>query len=187
MTNLSALLLAPLAMVLPAVLPQGQEAGTGMTAETVQGGRMSLPSGPMSLSPRIEPKMPEVQNQVRIEQRVIIRISPRRDSPRSQLSATRPQGPGTRLSERSVGRCVAAESIVGVQPGAGNRLVLFMRDRRVITLALDRTCNARDFYSGAYIERQEDGQLCSGRDVLQSRAGANCEVGALRELVVERD
>jgi hypothetical protein len=197
MNNLAALLFSPLALILPAALPQdaGQRAGDPAGLNTGGLTREGIISGPVSAPPRGEPAPglqfdapePPAQQQVRIEQRVIIRISPRSDSPRSHLAATIPPGGGTRLHERRVGKCLPVEGIAGVQPSANNRLVLFMRDRRVITLALDRSCNARDFYSGFYVERQEDGQLCSGRDMLQSRAGASCEVGRMTQLVLERD
>ena len=58
-----------------------------------------------------------------------------------------------------------------------------MHDRRVLSAALDRACTAADFYAGFYVERSEDGQLCSRRDLLQSRAGASCRVTRLNRLV----
>ena len=68
-----------------------------------------------------------------------------------------------------------------------NRILLFMRDRRVLSAALERACSARDYYSGFYVERNEDGQLCARRDTLQSRAGASCKVAQLNRLVAVRD
>ena len=62
-----------------------------------------------------------------------------------------------------------------------------MRDRRILSVALERACNARNFYSGFYVERNEDGQLCARRDVLQSRAGASCRVTQLNRLVAVHD
>ena len=61
-----------------------------------------------------------------------------------------------------------------------------MRDRRVLSAALERSCSPQDFYSGFYIERQ-DGQLCAKRDHLQSRAGASCQISRLNRLVASRD
>ena len=62
-----------------------------------------------------------------------------------------------------------------------------MRDRRVLSASLERACNAAEFYSGFYVERQPDGALCSRRDWLQSRAGASCQVTQLNRLVAVRD
>jgi len=124
-----------------------------------------------------------IHRQVRIEQRVIIRIAPASRAPRSNLMAdqlgTRTQ---QRYEERKMDDCIAVKDISGVQPGSGNRLVLFMNDR-LVSARLDKTCRARDFYSGFYVERNEDGKICVARDKLQSRSGANCELTRLRELV----
>lgn len=122
--------------------------------------------------------------QVRIEQRVTIRISPQRQSNRNALLARLPQrGLTTTFEEVEMERCVPMSGISGVQTGTGNRLLLFLRDERIVSINLERTCRARDFYSGFYIERSEDGQLCVGRDELLSRSGAKCEVERMRELV----
>jgi hypothetical protein len=62
-----------------------------------------------------------------------------------------------------------------------------MKDRRIVSARLDRSCQARDFYSGFYIENPRDGKLCVGRDVLQARSGARCSVGNLARLIRLRD
>jgi len=130
----------------------------------------------------------QILRQHRIEQRIIIRISPRRGSPRNDLLAQLPrQGLNTRYEERSMDRCVPVNRISGVQTGTGNRLLLFLQDQRIISINLERACRARDFYSGFYIERNEDGRLCVDRDELQSRSGARCEVERMRQLVAVED
>lgn len=122
--------------------------------------------------------------QVRIDQRVTIRISPQRQTNRNSLLARLPQrGLATTFEEREMERCVPMTGISGVQTGNGNRLLLFLNDRRIISVSLERACRARDFYSGFYIERSDDGQLCVDRDELQSRSGAKCEVERMRQLV----
>lgn len=122
--------------------------------------------------------------QVRIEQRVTIRITPQRQSNRNSLLARLPQrGLSTTFEEVEMERCVPMSGISGVQTGAGNRLLLFLRDDRIVSINLERTCRARDFYSGFYIERSDDGQLCVGRDELLARSGAKCEVERMRQLV----
>ena len=122
--------------------------------------------------------------QVRIDQRVVIRITPRRQGNRNSLLAQLPQrGLNTRYEEREMERCVPVARISGVQTGTGNRLLLFLNDQRIVTVNLERACRARDFYSGFYVERSEDGNLCVDRDELQSRSGAKCEVEAMRQLV----
>jgi hypothetical protein len=128
----------------------------------------------------------QAQNQVRIEQHMSIRITPLSrpppmprpmimDLPRRELTP--------RMVERNMGRCVSVSNISGVQPDNGGRLILFLRDRRMVSAVLERACRARDFYSGFYIERTTDGQLCVDRDTLLSRSGANCKLTRIRQLV----
>jgi hypothetical protein len=124
------------------------------------------------------------QEQVRIEQHTTIRISPARPrQPPPFMLDMPPREPGPRFTERSIGRCVPVAHISGVQPDTGNRLILFLRDRRMISAMLERTCRARDFYSGFYIQRTSDGHLCVDRDTLLSRSGANCRLTRIRQLV----
>ncbi len=125
-----------------------------------------------------------VQNQVRIERRVTIRIAPHTAAARQNLVADLPQQAAPReYRERKMEDCLAVSGIVGVQTGSGNRLILYLNDRRTVSAMLEKSCRARDFYSGFYLERNEDGKLCVGRDKLQSRAGAKCEIDRLRQLV----
>lgn len=81
--------------------------------------------------------------------------------------------------------CVEVRGIAGVQTVGSNRLVLYLRDRRMVSASLDKSCLARDFYSGFYIERNRDGMLCVGRDKLQSRSGAHCQIASFRQLVAD--
>lgn len=123
-----------------------------------------------------------VEQQVRIERSITIRIAPRAPLPRNDL-AELPQRMPPRLSERRMGRCISVGGISGVQVSRDNRLLLFMRDRRIVSLGLEKACRARDFYSGFYVERSSDGQICVERDRLQSRNGANCALTQMRQLV----
>ena len=127
----------------------------------------------------------ETQNQVRVEQHMTIRISPSRPRrmPRNFILDLPRREIGPRFTERAIGRCLPAEAISGVQADAGNRLILFLRDRRMISAILERACRPRDFYSGFYIERTSDGQLCVDRDTLLSRSGVNCKLTRIRQLI----
>ena len=132
--------------------------------------------------------LPQWQNQVRIEQRVVIHIAPSPPATREEILARLPRRPmETRYEEVAFDRCVPVQGIAGVAPVQQNRLLLFMRDRRVLSAALERACDAQAFYSGFYVERNEDGMLCTGRDKLQSRAGASCEVAQFNRLVAIRE
>ena len=57
--------------------------------------------------------------------------------------------------------------------GGDSKLILFMRDQRIVSATLDKTCRARDFYSGFYMARSGDGMLCTNRDTLQSRTASD--------------
>ncbi|MEW4447708.1 hypothetical protein [Qipengyuania sp. JC766] len=117
------------------------------------------------------------RQQVRIRQRVILRVTPYR-----RLNATvRPRN----VVERKIGKCIDLKEIAGVQPDVGRRLIFYMRDRSIVAGSLEKSCAARSFYSGFYVEPDEDGRLCIDRDRLQSRTGAKCKLERFRELVAE--
>jgi hypothetical protein len=129
---------------------------------------------------------PQGADQVRIEQRVVVRVTPL--GPQRELLADLPRAPlATRFKERKVGKCVAVAGIAGVQIGGDDRLLLFMRDQRLIGASLEKACRARDFYSGFYVARNSDGRLCVDRDMIHARSGASCSVSKLRQLVARDD
>jgi hypothetical protein len=187
-------ILSPLALLLPAVagqLPASPDDGTVHEAAArtdLPQGFNSLPAEPFEVFQ--EARRPQELGQVRIEQRVIIRISPSSPASREQMMTDfRSESTSrTTYQQHKLKGCIAIAGIAAVQPEiAQNRLLLFMRDRRILSAELERACNARDYYSGFYIERNEDGQLCPRRDLLQSRAGASCKVAQLNRLVAVRD
>ncbi|MBW8783978.1 MAG: hypothetical protein JF593_04960 [Novosphingobium sp.] len=176
-------LLAPLAL-LPCVAVLGTSDAAPALANaqlTARASPASVSSGPAVLQSFRSP----VQHQVRMEQRLIIRISPRGHDlppPPPFFDMQQPIDP-PRLVERKMGRCVSIAGIAGVQVDRDKRLLLFMRDQRIVSAALEKACHARDYYSGFYIARNADGLLCVDRDKLQSRSGANCALTKLRQLV----
>lgn len=181
-------LLAPLALLVP--LPAGTTVSEAPRSDS-ELVPAPLPAQPTAASRHaatgwiaLEAMKTPVQQQVRIEHRVMIRVAPATALPRTSFNddGLRPDQQ-VRLVERPMGRCLPVSTITAVRPVAGNRLLLRLRDRRLVTAALSRGCRAADFYSGFYVERREDGMLCADRDELQSRTGATCEVGSLRQLV----
>ncbi len=140
---------------------------------------IATPANPLSAM-----RSRQVVQQVRIEQRVVIRIAPRLPAARQNLLADLPQRAiPSRFEEKKKRKCVPLDTIAGVQTGSGNRLVLFLRDQQMVSVNLEKSCRARDFYSGFYVEQSEDGRLCVDRDKLQSRTGARCDVEGMRQLV----
>ena len=168
--------LAPLALAVAA--PQAGEADPTPPVAEADGSIWQAIAAAFS-APSVE--------QVRIEQRVVVRVSPR--LPARELLAALPQAPrASRLKERKVGKCLAMGGIAGVQiDRVDDRLLLFMRDQRLMSVNLEKACAARDFYSGFYVERSGDGKLCVDRDMLHARTGATCSVSKLRQLVAADD
>lgn len=122
--------------------------------------------------------------QVRIEQRIILRV-PRRNGRTDVIDMLAPVVPQreTRFRVRKIGKCVVMHDVAGVQVLNDDSLVLFLRDRRLVRAELEKACHARDFYQGFYMVKSEDGRLCADREVLQARSGSKCEIDELRELI----
>jgi len=194
----AAAIMTPLALLLPA--PGGADTAGGYMFETVAGPAGDVredaaaaavpehPQGPESVGWSIHVEMlafePEPARQVRIEQRMTIRITPRSETSQPSMFVELPdRAIGPRFVERKIGECVKASRITGVQTDVGNRLLLFMSDRTIVSAMLERSCRSRDFYSGFYLEESKDGKLCVARDTLQSRSGANCKLTQIRQLV----
>lgn len=193
-------LLAPLALAVPllgqsSAMLYGGDEGLAGQGELLAASGPDYEQPPESEFPRSEAETSPLDafysgqrvRQFRIEQRMTIRISPQRSN-RNELLANLPQRElATTFEEREMDRCVPVGGIVGVQTGTGNRLLLYLNDDRIVTINLERACRARDFYSGFYVERNEDDQLCVARDELQSRSGAKCEIERMRQLVAVKD
>lgn len=132
--------------------------------------------------------LPRGAAQVRIEQRIIWRIVPMPNGSRDAANALMPTGPrsASALVERKMDKCVPMSAIAGGQPQAGSRLILFLRDRRLVAADLERACSARDFYSGFYVDKPNaDGRLCADRDRILARSGVRCEIASFRLLVAD--
>ena len=193
--NLLASFLAPFVLLLPAATAERADiAAADGAARATPEPEQPVPLGSENrarerLRVLDEARRPVDAGQVRIEQRVIIRISPGSPAARDRQLAALPRASTatTRFQEQKLDGCIPIDAIAGVEPAQQNRLLLFMRDRRVLTAALERACNSEDYYSGFYVERNEDGQICAKRDKLQSRAGSSCRVAQLNRLVAVRD
>lgn len=196
--SLAAFLLAPFALLLPAAGAPAEVASEpdAMTEAATPG--VEWPE-PVFAAPERAPApalenwpgqfvsqgfRPQPQFQVRIERQVTIRIAPRARSVQPNMFVGVPtQAIGPRFAERRIGKCLPISGLSGVQPNGGSNLILFLRDRRIISANLERACRARDFYSGFYLASSGDGNLCVDRDTLQSRSGANCKLTRIRQLV----
>ncbi len=119
--------------------------------------------------------------QVRVEQRVIIRIPSR---PPASVPASNKNGSSKPITykEEKIGKCLMMDRLVASRPGPKNSLELATRDGVFIRAYLDDSCFAREFYAGAYMERPADGKLCVKRDLVHARTGAKCEIDRFRVL-----
>jgi hypothetical protein len=180
---------APIALLLPVVAETVDVADRPAPSNAISAPQCEAANEapPSLMNPLVAWRQSSAANQVRIEQRVVIRIAPATDAARQNLTASLPQrATSTRFEERAKEKCVPLQGIAGVQTGSGNRLVLFLRDRRMLSVGLEKACRARDFYAGFYVEKNKDGRLCVSRDKLQSRNGARCEIETMRQLVETR-
>jgi hypothetical protein len=183
---------APLALMLP-LAAGAVEAPEGKAGGAPAASAPQCDAAGMGEPPRVNPlsayRSTATAQQVRIQQRVIIRIAPLPPAERDEMLAELPQrGSSYRLEERAKTKCVALQDIAWVETGigSGNRLVLVMRDRRLVSVNLEKSCRARDFYSGFYVDKSKDGRICIDRDQLRSRTGASCDVEAIYQLVEVR-
>jgi hypothetical protein len=125
--------------------------------------------------------------QVRVQQRVIVRV------PRYRVSNASVNGMGKSVSkpvtykEEKLGKCLIMDRFVASRPGPGPKesLELVTRDGIFVRAYLGDGCLAREFYAGAYMERPADGKLCADRDLLYARTGAKCEIDKFRVLVAK--
>jgi hypothetical protein len=200
--SFSANFLAPLALLLPSAGAADAGEAIALTAEAEAEAPIPAPQHVAARSGTIPAETPgktwhdmvmrgfsgEAANQVRIEQRMTIRINPRPAPVTPDMFAGIPtRSIGPRFTERKMGKCLRVSRIAGVQTSGRQRLILFMRDQRIVSAELERACSARDFYSGFYLSRSDDGKMCVDRDTLLSRSGANCKITRLRQLIETRD
>lgn len=161
-------------------MAQAESSSMGSSLPAPRQGEVALSQPPVPLSAW----HPPVFRQVRIEQHFSIRITPGTAAmPPALVEELEESERVDRAEQRRGGKCLGIGSIAAVQPGDGDELLLFLHDQRIISVKLEKRCNARAFYSGFYIARNADGAICPGRDILQSRSGTNCKVRRLNELV----
>ena len=166
------------------VQPEAGSRPVGYALPAMPEWKVAEPGQGWALRLAAESHRPGDAYQVRIEQRMTIRIVPRPPIVRPDAIMDMQEGEvAPRFIERRIGKCLPVSAISSVQTGIGNQLILFMRDRRIIRAQLERACRARDFYSGFYVSHTDDGQLCVDRDTLLSRNGATCKLTRISQLI----
>ncbi len=116
--------------------------------------------------------------QMTIQQRIIIRVP-----------ARPPVEPVTRpveWKEAKGPRCLSMSTLSGAAITQRDSVDLFVRGGARYRAQLDDECPALDYYSGFYLSPTKDGQICSGRDSIRTRAGGECGIDRFRTLVPRR-
>jgi hypothetical protein len=123
--------------------------------------------------------------QVRVQQRVIVRVPRHRTTNASTMANGTPAKREITYKEEKIGNCLIMDRFIASRPGPGPKesLELVTRDGVFIRAYLGNGCLAREFYAGAYMERPADGKLCVDRDLMYARTGAKCEIDKFRALV----
>lgn len=127
----------------------------------------------MTLLSPPEPGEGQVLTQLTIRQRVVIRVP--------RLAPVKP----IVWREKRANRCTALDGIAGAAFTNNGTVDLYFSDGRRLRALLGDKCPAIDFYSGFYITRAADGQVCAKRDAVRSRSGAACEIRAFRRLIAK--
>jgi hypothetical protein len=117
--------------------------------------------------------------QVRVQQRVIIRVPGRVEPPKG--SAPRK----VTYREEKMEKCISMNQLAGARPGPGKEqnLEFVSKSGQLYRAYLGDGCLAREFYAGAYMEKSLDGRLCEERDLVHARTGAKCEIDKFKRLV----
>lgn len=160
---------------------------TWLVPLVLAGAGVDVPVEPLQPPPvDVGPAFEDIQFQTTVRQRVMIRITPlsRATPPPVAVPApnNRPRSEGD-----EIGQCIPLANVAGVRLGQRRNLLLIMRDRRIVSALLDRTCQVSSFYSGFYVERPADGMLCAGREALHARSGTDCQFGSFRDVTPLKD
>lgn len=118
--------------------------------------------------------------QLSIQRRVIIRVPMHRKGKLATRIA-----PDERVAwrEKKGPRCIALRSIRSAAIVTPDGLDLILSDDHRYRAQLGKRCQSAGFYSGFYVEPDDDGSLCSGRDELQARSGIACAITGFKRLV----
>ena len=85
--------------------------------------------------------------------------------------------------EKKGPRCIAMADLAGAAVIAPNSVDLALRNGGRMRARFAASCPALDYYTGFYVVPTDDGKICAGRDAVRDRAGGECAVDVIRELV----
>jgi len=181
-----------LSVSIPAVASMAQGGSGGSGSGPVAG---ALPAIADMLPPPPEP--PVELAQMTIEQRVIIRVPMMRPGlPPPDMERLRRRGDplppapapprAMNWEERKGPRCVQLDQLRAASIVSSRGVDLMLRDASRLRALFSRECQPEALYSGFYIQPDEDGALCAGRDRLLARSGASCAITEFKRLVQDK-
>lgn len=93
----------------------------------------------------------------------------------------RPMFPDIEWVEHKGAKCIPVAAIRRALPAGPEQLDFIMADHSRVRAHLDEDCPALDFYSGFYLQPEDD-DLCGGRDTIHSRMGGSCTIDHFKRL-----
>jgi len=94
----------------------------------------------------------------------------------------RPLMPQFEWHEKKGPKCFPVAMVKRALLSGPQQVDFVIGNNRRIRAHLDEDCAALDFYSGLYLQLQDD-KLCAGRDVIRSRMGGSCTIDRFKLLV----
>ena len=78
-------------------------------------------------------------------------------------------------------RCLDTDRLAGAMLSGPSSIDFVFRDRRRFRAELDNECPALDFYTGFYLQPDDD-RVCAKRDEVRRRDGGGCRIERFRSL-----
>jgi hypothetical protein len=90
--------------------------------------------------------------------------------------------PEIEWDEKKGPKCVPVAAIQRALLSGSEQVDFILADRSRIRAQFDEDCPALDFYTGFYLQLQDD-RLCAHRDAIHSRIGRSCTIERFKQLV----
>lgn len=136
-----------------------------------------------ALVPWLPVQVAQQRAQVRVQQRIVIRV-PRLTVARTSVASA--PLPPIRWVERDTDRCIPVEALTAAAVTRPDSVDLVLNGGKRLRATLGNSCPALNFYNGFYLRPTSDGMVCAERDSFRSRSGGECRIQAFRALVPAR-
>jgi hypothetical protein len=102
---------------------------------------------------------------ITVEDQIILRVPVRPPPP--QVDWIPHKGP----------KCISVKKIKGAFLSGDDHVDFILEGRKLLRASLEENCPALDFYEGFYLSSNDE-KVCARRDVVRSRMGGSCWIGA---------